>query len=66
VAMYGARLHLVADPDIEMAPAIRQAMASAGATVASITPVEPSLEDVFVSIVGGLRQGGPAAGVNTG
>ncbi|MCL4535171.1 MAG: ABC transporter ATP-binding protein [Bacteroidetes bacterium] len=52
VAMYGARLHLVAEEGADLEPAIRHALTESGATVGSIQRVEPSLEDVFVSIVG--------------
>jgi ABC-2 type transport system ATP-binding protein len=55
VAMYGARLHLVTDPGYNQEPAIRRVLVENGATVGSINTVEPSLEDVFVSLVGGLR-----------
>jgi ABC-2 type transport system ATP-binding protein len=55
VAMYGALLHLVGEASSDLEPAIRKTLAEGGAMVGAIRPVEPSLEDVFVSVVGGLR-----------
>ncbi|MGI9951495.1 ABC transporter ATP-binding protein [Moorellaceae bacterium AZ2] len=52
-AMYGAGLHAVVGDVIRDTPYVRQALERAGVEVRSILPVEPGLEDVFVSLVEG-------------
>ncbi len=58
VAMYGALLHLVADEGVDLEPEIRRTLAAAGATVGAVRRVDPTLEDVFVSVVSSLGQQG--------
>lgn len=56
-AMYGAGLHVVVGDLFRDAGQVRQALESAGVQVNSVVPVDPGLEDVFVSLVeGGSRQ----------
>ncbi|GFN21833.1 multidrug ABC transporter ATP-binding protein [Thermanaeromonas sp. C210] len=58
-AMYGAGLHVVVGDIFRDSPYVRQALERAGVEVKSILPVEPGLEDVFVSLVeGGSRPEG--------
>lgn len=49
VALYGARIHAVAPDVAEHIPRIAAALAAAGVTVGEMTPIPPSLEDVFIS-----------------
>ncbi|MHB1194427.1 MAG: ABC transporter ATP-binding protein [Longimicrobiales bacterium] len=59
-AMFGRSLHVtVADADAGEA-AVRQALEAAGRTVTDIHLIEPSLEDVFVSLV--RAEGGAVVG----
>lgn len=58
-AMYGAGLHVVVEDIFRDTPYVRQALERAEVEVKSILPVEPGLEDVFVSLVeGGFRPEG--------
>ncbi|MCL5025417.1 MAG: ABC transporter ATP-binding protein [Chloroflexi bacterium] len=54
VAMYGALLHVVTDAGVDLEPEIRRSLTEAGATVGEVRRMEPTLEDVFVSVVGAL------------
>ncbi|MFQ5536950.1 MAG: ATP-binding cassette domain-containing protein [Gemmatimonadota bacterium] len=56
-AMFGRDLHVTVEDAIPGEAVIRDALAHAGISVRDIHPVEPSLEDVFVSLV---RAGGGA------
>jgi ABC-2 type transport system ATP-binding protein len=59
VGLFGDRVHLVSR-DSEAAAAKAQAiLAEAGVSLAGIRPIEPTLEDVFVSVVAG--EGGASA-----
>jgi ABC-2 type transport system ATP-binding protein len=49
VALYGARIHAVAPNVAETIPAIRAALTAAGIVIGEMTPIPPSLEDVFIS-----------------
>jgi ABC-2 type transport system ATP-binding protein len=49
---FGAGLHLRVDPSAWSAEAVRQALAGRGAEALSVEEVEPSLEDVFLAVVG--------------
>lgn len=49
VALYGARIHAVAPNVAEIIPAARDALTAAGIAVGEMTPIPPSLEDVFIS-----------------
>ncbi len=49
VALYGARIHVVADRVAEHLPRIGQALAAAGVTTGEMLVIPPSLEDVFIS-----------------
>jgi len=56
VGLFGDRVHVVtADPDRTAARA-RAVLASAGLSIHSLEPIEPSLEDVFVSVLGGRAE----------
>ncbi|MGE0158017.1 MAG: ATP-binding cassette domain-containing protein [Gemmatimonadales bacterium] len=59
-AMFGRALHVTVE-DEDLAPErIRSAVAAVGGSVTDIRPVEPSLEDVFVSLV--RAEGGAVVG----
>lgn len=49
VALYGARIHAVAEHAAELIPRAEAALAAAGVTVEGIMQIPPSLEDVFIS-----------------
>jgi ABC-2 type transport system ATP-binding protein len=52
VGLFGDRLHVVTnDPSADQAR-IERVLRDAGLTVSAIRPIEPGLEDVFVSVVG--------------
>ncbi|MBT1076271.1 ABC transporter ATP-binding protein [Geobacter grbiciae] len=53
VGIFGDRLHVVTRDAEEAGPAIKAIMEGAGVTVQSIRPIEPSLEDVLVSVLSG-------------
>ncbi|HUH12203.1 MAG TPA: ABC transporter ATP-binding protein [Longimicrobiales bacterium] len=59
-AMFGRALHVVTESERAGEAAIRGALASAGMAADTVAPVEPSLEDVFVSLV--RREGGAVLG----
>lgn len=50
-AMHGAGLHVVVEDIARDTPVVRQALNRANVRVEAITPVEPALEDIFVSLV---------------
>lgn len=50
-AMYGAGLHVVVEDITRDTTIVRQALYRAKVRVEAITPVEPALEDIFVSLV---------------
>ncbi|KAB8140232.1 ABC transporter ATP-binding protein [Chloroflexia bacterium SDU3-3] len=52
VAPHGARLHALVDSVAAQAPAALSALAQAGVEDARVEPIDPSLEDVFVALVG--------------
>lgn len=49
VALYGARIHAVADGVAGRIPQAEAALAAAGVTVAQMLVIPPSLEDVFIA-----------------
>ena len=59
-AMFGRRVHAVLDDIDRRVPELSAALARAGLPAGGIERVEPSLEDVFVSLV--RREGGAAEG----
>ena len=59
-AMFGRALHVTVSDGTEGERVVRHALESAGRRVDSIQPVEPSLEDVFVSLV--RAEGGAVIG----
>ncbi len=53
VGQFGDRVHVVARDAQSTAQAVAAALAEAGLAAGEIRPVEPTLEDVFVSVLGG-------------
>ncbi len=51
VALYGARIHIVAPDAVQRIPEVREHLQNAGVQVRNIDEVLPSLEDVFISQV---------------
>jgi len=60
VTMFGRAVHAIVEDQAVAERQIPRALAAAGHSVESIRPIEPSLEDVFVSCV--RRSGGTVAG----
>lgn len=56
VGMFGDRVHLVSTQPAAAEAAARAVLQAAGIELLAIRPVEPSLEDVFIAVIG---QGGP-------
>lgn len=56
VSLFGDRLHVVTDGSREIAATIEALMAKEGLPLAGIRAIEPSLEDVFVSVLGATEQ----------
>ncbi len=52
VSQFGDRIHVAADPAGRVARAVQQVLEAAGIEATEIRPVEPSLEDVFVWVLG--------------
>ena len=59
-AMFGRLVHVVVEEVADTATTIRGVLRDAGRTVEDVRTVQPSLEDVFVSLV--RREGGAVAG----
>jgi len=59
VGLFGDRVHVVTRDHAATAEKIRSALAKAGLETIGVRPVEPSLEDVFVSVIAG-DGGGPS------
>ncbi|UCD84263.1 MAG: ABC transporter ATP-binding protein [Deltaproteobacteria bacterium] len=51
-ALFANTLHLVVDDFKETGPKIREAVGERGIAVHSLKPIPPSLEDIFVSLIG--------------
>ena len=74
IGLFGDRLHLVTTQPEEAAAQVQTVLASAGMPAAEVRVVAPSLEDVFVSVVGeseasapgGQLQGGVPLGASEG
>jgi len=60
VAMFGRALHVTVEEGSDGPSLIRDALAAAGREVLGLHPVEPSLEDIFVSLV--RAEGGAVVG----
>ncbi len=55
VSLFGERVHVVSRQPEETGAAIATTLAGEGIRLASLIPAEPSLEDVFVSVLGSLE-----------
>lgn len=51
VGLFGDRVHLVSDDPAGMTDRVNALLATAGVALQGIRPIEPSLEDVFVSVL---------------
>ncbi|MHB8766709.1 MAG: ABC transporter ATP-binding protein [Deferrisomatales bacterium] len=56
VGLFGDRIHLVTREPEGAAARARELLAGAGLELRGLRPIEPSLEDVFVSVVGRLEE----------
>jgi ABC-2 type transport system ATP-binding protein len=52
VALYGASVHLLMDPALETIEGLRARLSAEGIAAPSIIRIEPTLEDVFISLLG--------------
>ena len=55
VGLFGDRIHLTAPDAAAAARRVMEMLAAAGVALESVRPVEPSLEDVFVSVLAGTN-----------
>jgi ABC-2 type transport system ATP-binding protein len=53
VSLFGDRIHVVAEDLQGTSDRVREALAGSGIEATGLRPVEPTLEDVFVSVLGG-------------
>lgn len=60
VGLFGDRVHLWTQDPADAEPRLRGVLRAAGVEVTSFQPIEPSLEDVFVTVLG-RAQAAPAA-----
>ena len=51
VAVFGGGLHVRVDDETAAIPRIREALQSRGVEFSRLEPIQPSLEDVFVSLI---------------
>jgi hypothetical protein len=51
MGLFGRALHVTVLDDAAAGTAIAKALESIGLTILSLTPIEPSLEDVFIHLV---------------
>ena len=61
VAPFGSSLHIVVDDTARDLPAIKALLAERGLGWSRIEPIKPTLEDVFVQLVGADKARGPGA-----
>ena len=52
VALHGTQIHALVDPGVDGAALIKDALARASIILTSIQPIESTLEDVFISLIG--------------
>jgi ABC-2 type transport system ATP-binding protein len=53
VALHGTDVHVLLDPDGSVSPDdVASRLREAGIAVQSVRPIEPTLEDVFISLIG--------------
>src|SRR5581483_4771627 len=55
VALYGTALHVLIDSERQSPEGLRRFLSAAGVTVRDVTDIEPTLEDVFISLIGARR-----------
>jgi ABC-2 type transport system ATP-binding protein len=61
VSIHGADIHVMVEPAAESANIIADQLRKAGISVSQVSPIEPTLEDVFISLIGtssGMSHGG--------
>jgi ABC-2 type transport system ATP-binding protein len=56
VGLFGDRVHVVAEDAESAGDRVREVLAGSGIDLSGLRPVEPTLEDVFVSVLGGSGQ----------
>ncbi|MBM2809636.1 MAG: ybhF-C1 [Chloroflexi bacterium] len=52
VALYGAAIHVLVDPTRTSEESVSDWLSDHGIAVGNVAPIEPTLEDVFVSLIG--------------
>jgi ABC-2 type transport system ATP-binding protein len=55
VGLFGDRVHIVTDDPGTVAKQVEDVLVAAGLKAEEIRPIEPALEDVFISVLGGGR-----------
>ncbi len=58
VGLFGDRVHIVTSNAVTAAARVKNTLSAAGIEVFMIRPIEPSLEDVFVSVIGERSESG--------
>jgi ABC-2 type transport system ATP-binding protein len=66
VRLFGDRIHVVTDDPAATARKVEDILARADAAALGIRPIEPSLEDVFISVLGGSTEPAVAASAAPG
>jgi ABC-2 type transport system ATP-binding protein len=60
IALHGNEVHALVDPDGEPGERIAARLRQAGVVVYAVRPIEPTLEDVFISLIGAPARPAPA------
>lgn len=66
-SLYGTTIHVLLDPSLQSAERLSVWLVARGIPVANIAPIAPTLEDVFISLIGSHPSGGggPGEGSNS-
>lgn len=56
VALYGAAIHVLLEPTVTTTSRIEELLRGAGIAVERLGPIDPTLEDVFISLIGAIEK----------
>jgi 3-hydroxyacyl-CoA dehydrogenase len=54
--LYGAAIHVLVEPTVASTSSIDELLRAAGIRVERMGPIDPSLEDVFISLIGAIEK----------